>query len=286
MFGWKRSIPGPEVDQAQINADRSDAVVVVGVPHDENSSFLRGPALAPRLIREALASASSNLWTENGIDLGQETAWRMDGDIDFTEHGKAFAEIEQQIEIRLSQKRRVVSLGGDHAITYPILRAYNRFYPDLTLVYLDAHPNLYDELDSNRYSHACSCARIMEERLAQRLVQVGIRTATGHQREQARRFGVETISMRNLHLVNTLQVEGPVYLSLDLDCLDPAFAPGVSHYEPGGLSTREVLRFLHQLGGCLVGADIEEFNPKRDSQGITAMVAAKLLKEILGRMLA
>ena len=156
MFGWKRSIPGPEVDQAQINADRSDAVVVVGVPHDENSSFLRGSALAPRLIREALASASSNLWTENGIDLGQETAWRMDGDIDFTEHGKAFGEIEQQIETRLSQQYRVVSLGGDHAITYPILRAYSRFYPDLTLVYLDAHPDLYDELDGkwNSTQHA------------------------------------------------------------------------------------------------------------------------------------
>ena len=286
MFGWKRSAPGPEADQAQVKADPSDKVVVVGVPYDENSSFLRGPAKAPRLIREALASASSNLWTESAIDLGEETAWRMDGDIAFTEHGDAFAEIEQQIEARLSQKFRVVSLGGDHAITYPILRAYSRFYPDLTLIYLDAHPDLYDELDGNRYSHACPCARIMQERLVKRLVQVGIRTATGHQREQARRFGVETISMRNIHLVNALQVEGPVYLSLDLDCLDPAFAPGVSHYEPGGLSTREVLRILHQLGGCLVGADIVEFNPKRDPQGITAMVAAKVLKEILGRMLA
>lgn len=286
MLGWRRSVRRDDAVETATRVRPPDEVVVVGVPHDANSSFLRGPAQAPPLIREALASASSNLWTENGIDLGRQTGWRMAGDLDFSEPDNALAEIEQQIQTRLSQKCRVISLGGDHAITYPILRAYNRFYPGITLVYLDAHPDLYEELDGNRYSHACPCARIMEEGLVTRLVQVGIRTANGHQRDQARRFGVETITMRDLHLVNAVQVQGPIYLSLDLDCLDPAFAPGVSHYEPGGLSTREVLRILHQLGGHLVGADIVEFNPQRDPQGITAMVAAKLLKEILGRMLA
>ena len=286
MFGWKRRAHRDKDIESAADPAPLIGVEVVGVPHDDNSSFLRGSALAPPRIREALASASSNLWTENGIDLGQASGWRMGQDLVFAEPDNALAEIEEQIRSRLSQPCRVISLGGDHAINYPILRAHKQFYPELTLVYLDAHPDLYDTLDGNRYSHACPCARIMEERLVRRLVQVGIRTLSGHQRAQAERFGVEMITMRDIHLVNAVAVQGPVYLSLDLDCLDPAFAPGVSHYEPGGLSTREVLGLIQRLGGRLVGADIVEFNPERDPQGITAMVAAKLLKEILGRMLA
>jgi arginase family enzyme len=150
---------------------------------------------------------------------------------------------------------------------------------------MDAHPDLYDVLESNRYSHACPFARIMEENLVDRLVQIGIRTLTGHQRQQAELFGVEIIQMREIEKVDALQFNGPMYLSLDMDCLDPAFAPGVSHYEPGGLSTRQVLEIIQNLKGSLVGADIVEYNPARDPQGITAMVAAKLLKEIIARMM-
>ena len=126
----------------------------------------------------------------------------------------------------------------------------------------------------------------MEEGLVQRLVQIGIRTMTGHQREQAQRFGVEVIEMHALSAVDQLAFEGPVYLSFDMDCLDPAFAPGVSHYEPGGLSTRAVLAMIQNLDADIVGADIVEYNPERDPQGITAMVAAKILKEIMGLMIA
>ena len=108
---------------------------------------------------------------------------------------------------------------------------------------------------------------------------------TGHQREQAQRFGVEVIEMKEINKAKEISFNGPVYLSLDMDCLDPAFAPGVSHYEPGGMSTRRLLEILQNLKGDLVGADIVEYNPKRDPQGITAMVAAKLLKEIIARML-
>ncbi len=82
-----------------------------------------------------------------------------------------------------------------------------------------------------------------------------------------------------------LNLAGPLYVSFDLDVLDPACAPGVSHWEPGGLSTREAIRYLHTLPGPIVGADIVEFNPVRDPSGLTATVAAKILKEILGMML-
>jgi agmatinase len=260
-------------------------VVVLGVPFDANASFLRGPARAPVRIREGLHSPSSNLWTENGVDLGAAD-WRDLGDLDLAQSETAFAEIEGALDRLLAHDLRVVTLGGDHSITYPILRAYARTYPGLTILQLDAHPDTYDALDGNRYSHACPFARIMEEGLARRLVQVGIRTMTGHQRAQAERFDIEVYEMQRWQRVREVSFEGPVYLSLDIDCLDPAFAPGVSHYEPGGMSTRDVVDLIHGLGGDLVGADVVEYNPERDPQGITRMVAAKLLKEILGRMLA
>jgi arginase family enzyme len=125
----------------------------------------------------------------------------------------------------------------------------------------------------------------MEEGLAERLVQVGIRTMVPHQREQAERFGVEVIEMRNWKEGLDFKIEGPLYLSLDMDVFDPGFAPGVSHHEPGGMTPRDVLKIIQNIDAKLVGADIVEYNPERDPIGITGMLAAKLYKEILAYML-
>ena len=271
--------------QESFDVLRAEMVTVVGIPYDENSSFMRGPALAPARIREVLHSGSANLCSEGGIDLGTEPRFHDLGDLELAGGAAALGQIEKTIESLLERDVHVLSLGGDHAITYPILRAYGKRYDKLNILHLDAHPDLYDEYEGNRSSHACPFARIMEENLAGRLVQVGIRTMNPHQRTQAERFGVEVIEVRNGRPETGLDFEGPLYLSLDLDVLDPAFAPGVSHHEPGGLSTRDVLRLIQSLRAPIVGADIVEFNPRRDPVGITAMVAAKFLKEIAGRML-
>ncbi|NIV40295.1 MAG: agmatinase [Anaerolineae bacterium] len=258
---------------------------MVGVPLDENSSFLSGAALAPPRIRQALHSGETNLCAEDGTDLSTDSRWLDLGDLEFQSRGDAFDRIQGVVANLLSQDTRVLALGGDHAITYPILRAYAPKYADLTVLHLDAHPDLYDEFEGSRHSHACPFARIMEEGLVARLVQVGIRTMNPHQREQARRFGVEVIEMRHFQPGLALNLTGPLYVSIDLDVLDPAFAPGVSHHEPGGLSVRQVLQLLQELPVPVVGADIVELNPHRDLVGGTAMVAAKLLKEITSVML-
>jgi len=271
--------------QESFDVLRPEMVTVVGIPYDENSSFMRGPALAPARIREVLHSGSANLCSEGGIDLGTEPRFHDLGDLELAGGAAALGQIEKTIESLLERGVYVLSLGGDHAITYPILRAYGKRYDKLNILHLDAHPDLYDEYEGNRSSHACPFARIMEEDLAERLVQVGIRTMNPHQRTQAERFGVEVIEVRNGRPETGLDFEGPLYLSLDLDVLDPAFAPGVSHHEPGGLSTRDVLRLIQSLRAPVVGADIVEFNPRRDPVVITAVVAAKFLKEIAGRML-
>jgi len=257
---------------------------LLGIPFDLNSSYLRGAAGAPPLIREAFCCDSSNSSTESGIELGPESVSDA-GDLKLPADG-AFTAIESAVGELLENAQAPVSLGGDHSITYPILRAFGKRFADLTLVQFDAHSDLYDEFQANRYSHACPFARIMEEGLVKRLIQVGIRTMNAHQRKQAARFGVEVVEMRELPAVEKLKLEGPVYVSFDIDVLDPAFAPGVSHREPGGMSVREAIAHLHAITGDLVGADVVEFNPKQDVSQLTAMVCAKILKEILGKMIA
>jgi agmatinase len=255
------------------DAAKPGTPVILGVPFDANSSWLRGAAGAPPIIRVALDSISSNLWTETGVDLGAEGAYCDAGDLKFT-FEEPFAAIETKVGELLDRGLRPVCLGGDHSITLPIVRAFGKHVRGLTILHFDAHPDLYDELEGNRLSHACPFARIMEEGAAKRLIQIGIRTMTGHQREQAQKFGVDR-----------MKVDGPIYISFDLDALDPAFAPGISHREPGGMSTREAIAHIHAITGKIAGADIVEFNPAQDTTQITATVAAKLMKEILGKMI-
>jgi len=260
-------------------------IVSVDIPFDEFSSFMRGPALAPPRIHEAFHSDAANYYTEQGTDLKNHAQIKFFDSLKLPSGTEAIKTIEQSVSGLLSQYEKIISLGGDHSITYPVVKAVAGKYKELTILHLDAHPDLYDQFEGNKFSHACPFARIMEEGLAQRLVQVGIRTMNAHQREQANRFGVEVIEMKNFDPSYRFEFQGPVYISLDMDVIDPAFAPGVSHHEPGGFSSREVISILQNLRGNVVGADLVEFNPIRDPTGITAMLAAKLYKEMLDVLL-
>jgi arginase len=263
---------------------------LLGIPFDGCSSYLRGAGEAPGKIREALHCDASNQWTELGVDLGAPGVYGDTGDLTFgsseSDPKDAFAAIEAGVAALLAQGRRPVSLGGDHSITFPIVKAVAKQHRELTIIHFDAHPDLYDEFEGNRLSHACPFARIMEAGLAKRLVQVGIRTINRHQREQAHRFGVEVVEMRGLPAYEKLKAAGPVYVTFDMDVIDPGCAPGVSHREPGGISVREAIAHLHAIEGEIVGADLVEYNPVRDLAGVTATVAAKILKEMLGKMIS
>ncbi len=267
---------------------------LLGIPLDVNSSYLRGPAAAPAKIREEWRNDASNKWSELGVDVGAAGAFSDVGDLPLSnsreKNADDFQKIERAVGDLLEKGERPVSLGGDHSVTYPILKAFARHFsapnhPELTIVHFDAHSDLYDEFEGSRVSHACPFARIMEERLAQRLVQIGIRTLNRHQREQAEKFGVEIVQMRALPAYDRLKIHRPVYISFDLDVLDPAHAPGISHREPGGMTVREAIAHLHAIEGTIVGADVVEYNPAQDISGMTAIVAAKVLKEILGKMI-
>jgi arginase len=260
------------------------APTLIGVPFDDASSFLRGAADAPPLIRRELASEAGNGVSESLIDLRAPDALADAGDLDLKGHGEPGERITQAIASLVSRGAHPISLGGDHSITFPIVRAVCARWPRLSLLQFDAHPDLYDVFEGNRLSHACPFARIMEAKLADRLVQVGIRAMNAHQQAQAERFGVEVIDMRAWSAGGRPTLGGPVYVSIDIDGIDPAFAPGVSHREPGGLTVRDVLEVIQTLEGPVVGADVVEFNPSRDPYGLTAHVCAKLVREVASRM--
>ncbi|MCB0034282.1 MAG: agmatinase [Anaerolineales bacterium] len=263
----------------------ADTVAIVGVPHDIHSSFMRGPAEGPAVIRQVLEAGSANLCAENGYSIEENSRVHDLGNLPITNDEAGYWQIEEHITRILETDSKILTLGGDHAIAYPVIHAHAQKYEGLTVVQLDAHPDLYDELDGDRYSHACPFARLMETGRVKRLVQIGIRTMTTHQRAQAHKFGVEVIEMRHWNPRAILGLQEPLYLTIDLDVLDPAFAPGISHHEPGGMTMRELLRLIQDLNTPLVGADIVELNPVRDLSNMTAMVAAKLLKEVTVKLL-
>jgi arginase len=259
-------------------------VSLLGLPTDRNSSFLRGPAKAPAAIRKELFSESGNTYTETGLNLRGDGVLHDEGDLALLENDGDVERIADAVAAQLSAGRRVVSLGGDHSVTFPILKAYANAFPQISILHVDAHPDMYPSFQGNPLSHASPFARILENGGIAKLVQIGIRTMTPAQRRVADQYGVSVFGAWELDAARAALPSGPVYVTLDLDGLDPAFAPGVSHREPGGLSVREVLELVRAIPGNVVGADVVEYNPDQDVAGMTATVAAKFVREFAARI--
>jgi arginase len=265
------------------------AVGVLGIPFDANSSFRRGPACAPAAIRRALGSEAGNSWSERGVRVWPSDVVTDHGDLKVAARSRVrgpIDAIERGVTRALAFTPQLLMLGGDHAVSYPAVRAMAQRWGRLSMLHFDAHPDMYPEYEGNPYSHASPMARILEEGLIDRLVQVGIRSPSPSQTALARRYRVEVHPAYDLARIGRLKFSSPLYVSFDIDGLDPAFAPGVSHPEPGGLTVRQV---LDVIGGVraptIVGGDVVELNPHLDPSGITAVVAAKVARELLARMI-
>lgn len=269
-----------------LKQSREYNIAILGIPFDEKSSYLRGAAKGPEAIRAASTGKALNSWTEQGVNLKEETVMVDLGDIDVSGNVlEVFCRIERSILEILEKRATPIILGGDHSISYPVVKAFSKKFEHLDILHFDAHPDLYEEWEGDSFSHACPFARILEEGLAQNLVQIGIRAATGEHRAKTSKSGVRTIEMKDIKDHLFLEFSNPLYISFDMDALDPAFAPGVSHYEPGGLSTRQVINMLHSLKAKVVGLDVVELNPYRDRSGITASAAVKIIKEVAGKII-
>lgn len=259
------------------------SISVLGFCWDASSSYARGAALAPPVILAQLRDEASNPFSLSGVDVETTIA-----EENLPELGEDPAICRERIEAAVADalERGLVplSLGGDHSVTLPILRAMKKRHGAVNVIHIDAHPDLYDEFQGDRFSHACPFARALEEGCIDRLVQIGIRSVSPEQRETAARYGVVMLGSEHAADAPADMFEGPVYLSIDLDGFDPAFAPGVSHPEPGGLTSREGLALVARIRGPLLGADIVELNPLRDPHLLTAGLAARLIKELAAKI--
>ena len=258
-------------------------ISLLGFAWDASSSHARGAALGPAVVRAVLGSDISNDYSISGVDTRAVISERVFPDLS-EDAAQARDQITQAIAAALARGRKPLSLGGDHSITFPILRAMRARYGPINVLHVDAHTDMYDELCGDRYSHACPFARSLEEGLIGNLVQVGLRCVRPEHRILGEKHGVAMLGAEEAAKAPYHRLSAPLYVSIDLDGLDPAFAPGVSHPEPGGLSTREVLALLSNLPVAPAGADIVELNPEKDVNLLTAHVAARLVKELAALM--
>lgn len=273
------------------------AVAVLGIPFDAGVSYRPGARFGPAAIR-----AGSKLLRpyHPALDVepwsAQQVADAGDAACNPFDIGEALAQIQRAAEAVLERSRRLVSLGGDHTIALPLLRALSSRHGPIALVHFDAHLDTWDTYFGAPYTHGTPFRRASEEGLLAlgRSVHVGIRGPLYSTSDLAddRSLGFEIISTVDVarsgvdHAIQAIRArvgDLPVYVSVDIDVLDPAHAPATGTPEPGGLTTRELQMILRGLVGLdLVGADVVEVSPPYDHAELTALAAANIVFEFLG----
>ena len=273
-------------------------VAVVGVPFDSGTSYRSGTRFGPRAIREA----SALLWGHNPV-LGispLKTLTLVDyGDVQVVpvDIQATYRAIAGEVGAIIASGCRVMTLGGDHSISLPLLRAHAAAYGPLAVIHFDSHPDTWNEEfgPEHPYSHGTPFRRAIEEGLIDReaYVQVGIRGPVSGPQDyvDARTLGAEMITIGEAMEIGIAAVNERVqsrlagkktYVSLDIDSADPAFAPGTGTPEVGGFTSYQLLQLVRGLQGLdLVGFDLVEVNPLFDHGGITSILAANLIFEML-----
>ncbi|MBO6836716.1 MAG: agmatinase [Alphaproteobacteria bacterium] len=259
-------------------------VAVVGIPFDLATSYRPGARLGPRAIRAGSVQLAELKAFPFGFDPFDTLAVVDWGDVyfDWGYGSEAPDVITRDIAGILAQNTATLCLGGDHFVTYPILRAYAEKYGPIRLIHFDAHCDTWPD-DGKRLDHGSMFARAAKEGIviAEKSVQIGLRTwndddygFTELNAPWVHKNGVQAVIDRTLEVVGT---DGPAYMTFDIDCLDPAFAPGTGTPVAGGLSSAQALEIVRNLGEIdWVGADVVEVAPAYDNAEITAIAAATI----------
>ncbi len=274
--------------------DKANAYVL-GLCWDKSSSFRRGSAKAPGMIREYTSSKLYNSYTEAGVNIKDH--WRIYdlGDVDPPSITDAVYMVKGMVG-KLTSSKLDIFLGGDHSISYIALKALKENFNGLWgLVYFDSHPDLYESYEGNPYSHACTTRRIIDDGIVnpKYIIQVGIRAATSEQLDYARNSGIRVLCTSDVYQISAKKISSiikkalgrvdNIYVSLDVDVLDPAFAPGVGNPEGGGVTLRHLIDIVHDFGGLNIPAfDVVEANPDYDCGGVTFCSTSKFIREMLG----
>ncbi|MGQ4891557.1 MAG: agmatinase [Candidatus Njordarchaeia archaeon] len=271
---------------------------ILGVPWYASSSFRKCSTSGTRILRKATTSKLYNSYSEFLVNLVD--FWRMIDLGDISVSGKDYDYIVKAVVNVISKFFRenflYMFLGGDHSITYATVNAIHHLYgKKFGLIYFDAHPDLYLEYEGDRFSHACVLRRILENKFVkpENVIIVGLRASTREQMDVIRENNIKAVTAREIYINGLGALSEKIrdlkenvdmlYLSYDLDVLDPAFAPGVGNPEPGGLSTRELVDIIQEFEEFkIIGFDITEYCLKYDTSRITAFAAAKIIKETLG----
>ena len=287
-----------QLDWNDIQAD----IAILGAPFDGGTQWRPGARFGPRAIREAstlFAFGHAGAY-DHEDDATYLTDCRIvdigDADIIHTDTEQSHANIELGVRRILAAGAIPVVLGGDHSINIPCIRAFAGEAP-VHLVQIDAHLDFVDERHGVRHGHGNPMRRAAEQTHVTGLTQLGIRNVSSTARdgyEDARARGSDILSVRQVRAlgVEAVLARIPVgvryYVSIDIDAFDPSIAPGTGTPSHGGFSYYEVLELLAGLAkrGCIVGVDLVETAPDYDPAGITAILAAQLLLNLLGRMLA
>jgi agmatinase len=252
--------------------------VIIGCPLDITSSFRPGTRFAPQAIRDCSWGLETySPW----LDRDLEDLKICDvGDLNLPQGnlGEALGIIKGYLATVIGDKKFPILLGGEHLISLPVVKELKRHHQDLAVIQLDAHADFRQEYLGDLLSHATVMRRIADILGGENIFQLGIRSGTREELCAARAMGSLSEMGETLR-----QASGrPVYLTVDLDILDPAVAPGVGAPEPGGLTFDECLTLISQLSALrVVGFDVVELSPPHDPTQQSAMAAAKLVRELI-----
>ncbi|MGR6836289.1 agmatinase [Syntrophomonas erecta] len=257
--------------------------VILGLPMDSTTSFRPGTRLAPYRVREVSEGIEEySTYLDRSLE---EINFYDAGDvlIPFGNVVESLRRMEDIAREFLKNGKRLFSMGGEHLVTLPLVKAYHSFYPDLVVIQMDAHADLREEYLGERLSHATVMRHVVEELGAGNLYQMGIRSATREEMDfAARHTRLFFDQLPEVQDVAKIIGRRPVYLTLDIDVLDPAYAPGTGTPEAGGFSSRELLKVLHDFK-CLniVGFDLVEISPPYEKGDNTSILGAKVMREAL-----
>ncbi len=266
------------------NAD----VVITGIPFDQATSGRPGARFGPRAIREASTGLAELPGYPFGFDPLQELAIADYGDcyLDYGHPMQVVERIEAHADEIIASGATMVSFGGDHFVTYPLLRAHAKKHGPLALIHFDAHSDTWGD-DGVRLDHGSMFLRAKREGIIvpERSVQTGIRTPNSSDHDFAvltapwvHREGIPAV----LDMIREKVGNHPAYVTFDIDCLDPAFAPGTGTPVAGGLTTSQAFEAVRGLTGLnLVGFDVMEVAPAYDLSEITAIAAATIAHDYL-----